>query len=180
MRIKREECTALVVDIQERLFPHMSGRDLLLAKCSVLLEGMKVLGVPLMVTEQYPKGLGPTIGPLKEIMDHQAPIEKIAFSCCDEPAFRLALERSGHSRVIICGIEAHVCVLQTTVDLLDLGYQPVVVADCIDSRSPEDKAIALDRMRREGALITSCESVLFELTRLAGSDEFKKISSLVK
>ena len=180
MRINREDCTGLVVDIQEKLFPHMNGKDTLLGKCSILLEGLKVLGVPLMVTEQYPKGLGSTIGPLKDILDQQEPFEKMAFSCCDEPAFRLALERSGHSQIIICGIEAHVCVLQTTVDLLELGYHPVVVADCIDSRNPGDKAIALERMRREGALITSCESILFELARMAGTDEFRKISSLVK
>jgi len=93
------------------------------------------------------------------------PVEKIAFSCCDEPHLRLALERSGRSLVIVCGIEAHVCVLQTTIDLLELGYHPVVVADCIASRFPEDKAVALDRMRTEGVLITSCESILFELAR---------------
>lgn len=180
MRINREACAGLVIDIQEKLFPHMDQQEELLRKSLTLIEGMQVLGVPIALTEQYPKGLGPTIKPINQALENCLPIEKISFSCCDEPVYREALERFNRDKVIICGIEAHVCVLQTVIDLLESGHLPVVVSDCISSRNPEDKRWAIERMRTEGAIITTCESILFELTRVAGSDEFKAISRLVK
>ncbi len=180
MRINREKSVGLVIDIQERLYPHMDQKEVLLGKSIVLLEGLKVLEVPILLTEQYPKGLGHTIEQVRLALEDLSPIEKIAFSCCDEPAYLEKLSRAVHSNVIICGIEAHVCVLQTVVDLLGMEYQPVVVADCVSSRNPEDKKVALERMRMEGAIITTCESILFELARVAGTDEFKAISRLVK
>ncbi len=180
MRINREECAGLVIDIQEKLFPHMDQQEELLRKSLILIEGMQVLGVPIMITEQYPKGLGPTIQQVRRAIENCLPINKISFSCCDEPAYQEALQRLGRDKVIICGIEAHVCVLQTVIDLVASGYDPVVVADCISSRSLEDKRWAMERMLSEGAIITTCESILFELTRVAGTDEFKAISRLVK
>jgi nicotinamidase-related amidase len=180
MRIFKEECSGLVVDIQERLFPVMDKKDQFLKRILVLLEGLKVLKIPLLVTEQYSKGLGSTIEPVKQALETYAAIEKIAFSCLDEPAFSGALGQLGRKKVIICGIEAHVCVLQTVMDLLDGGYSPVVVADCITSRCPEDKTTAIGRMRASGAIITTSESILFELVRVAGTDDFKTISRLVK
>lgn len=180
MRINREECTGLVIDIQEKLFLHMDREDALLRKCLILLEGLQTLEVPVLITEQYPKGLGPTIPRIIEVLGTSRPIEKIAFSCCDEPDFQQQLEQTSRKTVIICGIEAHVCVLQTTVDLLSYGFLPVIVADCISSRNPEDKSVALDRMRAEGAIVATCESILFELARKAGTEEFKAISRLVK
>jgi hypothetical protein len=180
MRITRDDCTGLVIDIQERLFAHMDRKDELLHKCVVLIKGLQLLEVPLMITEQYPKGLGTTIAPLREVLEPLSPVEKIAFSCCDEPHFRMALDGSGRRKVIICGIEAHVCVQQTVIDLKELGYQPVVVADCISSRNPLDREVSLNRMAQEGAVIATCESILFELARVAGTDVFKSISRLVK
>ena len=180
MRINREDSAALVVDIQERLFQVMDGKDEFLRKCLILLEGLKVLEVPILVTEQYPKGLGSTIEPIQQVLEPDPAFEKIAFSCCDEPVFNASLGKLARNRVIICGIEAHVCVLQTVVDLVEGGYAPVVVADCITSRHPGDKSVALERMRMEGAMITTCESILFELARVAGTESFKTISRLVK
>jgi len=180
MRIKREACVGLVVDIQEKLFFHMDQRDELLKRCLILLEGLQVLKVPLLVTEQYPKGLGPTLEQLSGALEWNHPIEKIAFSCCDEPAFLKSLDTTNRNTLIICGIEAHVCVLQTVIDLIGSGYNAVVVADCISSRKAEDKRIALERIHAEGAMITTYESILFELTRVAGTDEFKAISRLIK
>jgi len=158
----------------------MDQKDELLKRCLILLEGLQVLKVPLLLTEQYPKGLGPTLEQISAAMERNHPIEKIAFSCCDEPSFQNSLEQSNRNTLIICGIEAHVCVLQTIIDLTGSGYKPVVVADCISSRNADDKRIALERMRAEGAMITTCESILFELTRVAGTDEFKAISRLIK
>ncbi len=180
MRIIREECTGLVIDIQEKLFPHMQHKGELLRNCLTLIEGLKVLGVPMMVTEQYPKGLGPTLEQINRGLENSTPIEKISFSCYDELVYRKALEQMSRDRVIICGIEAHVCVMQTVIDLIGAGYKPVVVADCISSRNPEDKRMAIERMHTEGATVTTCESILFELTRVSGSVEFKAISRLVK
>lgn len=180
MRIDRNECSGLVIDIQDRLFPHMDQKEGLLHKCSVLIRGLRSLDIPVMITEQYPKGLGATIPEIRELLIPLNPIEKIAFSCCDEPVVQSVLEESRRKTVIICGIEAHVCVQQTAIDLTGSGYLPVVVADCIGSRNPYDIKIALDRMASEGAIITTCESILFELTRVAGTEEFKAISRLVK
>lgn len=180
MRINAAECSALVIDIQERLFPVMHEREELLKRVLLLLAGMEILKIPIMLTEQYPKGLGSTIEDIRASAASAGIIEKLSFSCCDEPRFLSALENLDKQMVIICGIEAHVCVLQTAIDLVSKGYFPVVVADCISSRNPVDKTVALERMRSEGAMITTSESLLFELTRVAGTSRFKSISRLVK
>ena len=141
---------------------------------------MKLLEIPVIVSEQYPKGLGPTLQKVIDVLDAKEAIEKISFSCCGESEFLSHLNQKGKKQVIICGIEAHVCVLQTVIDLVGLGFTPVVVADCISSRNPDDKRVAVERMRSEGAVITSVESILFELTNVAGTPQFKQISRLVK
>lgn len=180
MRILKENTVGLFIDIQERLFPHMQEMDLLEKKLITLTAGLKVLEIPFLVTEQYTKGLGFTILPLKLALGDYSAIEKIAFSCCDEPRFVNTLSASGKKNVIICGIETHVCVLQTAIDLLQAGYQPVVIEDCVSSRNLSDKHTAIERMRQEGAVISSLESILFELARYSGTETFKSISKLVK
>jgi hypothetical protein len=180
MRIKREDSVGLLIDMQEKLFPHMDQKEALLKRCLMLTKGLQVLNVPLVVTEQYPKGLGATLEELSDVVGQEQPIEKMAFSCCDEPAVLQHAAMQQRKTIIVCGIEAHVCVLQTVVDLHAAGYTAVVAADCISSRNREDKQVAVERMRAEGAVITTCESILFELTRVAGTDEFKAISRLVK
>ncbi|MEA3462369.1 MAG: hydrolase [Bacteroidota bacterium] len=180
MRINRENAAGLLIDIQERLFPHMDQKEALLKRCTLLIEGLQVLNIPLLTTEQYPKGLGGTVKELAALLDQDPVIEKIAFSCCGEPAVMKTEVMRTRKTVIVCGIEAHVCVLQTVIDLVEAGYEAVVVVDCISSRNPEDKRVAVERMRAEGAVITTSESILFELARVAGTDEFKAISKLVK
>jgi len=180
MRILKEDSIGLVIDIQEKLFPHIDQDQIFLHNTSILLKGLESLGISVIFTEQYPKGLGPTLQELKACITHFKPVEKISFSCCDEETFLDELKDSGKRNIIICGIEAHVCVLQTVLDLLNRGYIPVVIADCVSSRKREDKIIALERMRQEGAVISSYESILFELARIAGTDTFKTISKLVK
>lgn len=158
----------------------MHKGEAMLNKCKILIEGLKVLQIPLLITEQYPKGLGSTLDELRGYFKQDGYIEKIAFSCCDEPAVMQHPAMQHARTVIICGIEAHVCVLQTVIDLQAAGYLAVVVVDGISSRNAEDRDVAVERMRAEGALITSCESILFELARVAGTEEFKAISKLVK
>jgi hypothetical protein len=180
MRILANESVGLIIDIQERLHPFITENEKLTKNTAILIEGLKAIGVKILVTEQYTKGLGVTVEPLKNLLSEISFIEKMAFSCCDEPVFYEKLSLQGVRNVIIAGIESHVCVLQTTIDLLNNGYIPVVVEDCVGSRNPNDKKIAIERMRKEGAVITTYESVLFELLRYSGTDAFKKISKLVK
>jgi nicotinamidase-related amidase len=180
MRILAEDSIGLIIDMQERLYPYIHNHEQLTKNTGILIEGLKALGIEIMVTEQYTKGLGFTIEPLKGLLSDIKFIEKQAFSCCDEPRFYEDLALVSPKWVIIAGIESHVCVLQTVIDLLANGYHPVLVEDCVGSRRPNDKAMAIERMRKEGAVITTYESLLFELLRYSGTDVFKKISKLVK
>jgi len=180
MRIIKEETSAVVIDIQERLLPHIYEGDILLRNCLKLLAGLKILSVPIIITQQYTRGLGPTVPSIVELFPEFRYIEKISFSCCEEPAFEKEITLAVRQDIILCGIESHVCVLQTCLDLLAGGKRPVVVEDCVSSRNPNDKRIAIERMRQEGARITTLESILFELTRKAGNETFKSISGIVK
>ncbi|HNV50844.1 MAG TPA: hydrolase [Bacteroidales bacterium] len=180
MRILANESLGLIIDIQEKLYPFIKDNEQITRNTAILIEGLKAIGVNIMVTEQYPKGLGFTIEPLKQLVSDIPVIEKTAFSCCDDQLFSKEFSKHQIKNVIIAGIETHVCVLQTTIDLLKQGYQPVVIEDCVGSRSLNDKALAIERMRQEGAIISTYESILFELLRFSGTDVFKKISKLVK
>ena len=180
MRILREKSALLVIDLQERVFPATWEREKLLHNVPILIEGAKILGLPVFVTEQYVKGLGPTIPEFAGLLTGTDRIEKSSFSCCDEPQFMMALASSGKEYVIVAGIESHVCVLQTVIDLQHSGYHPVVAEDCISSRKPNDKLMAIERMRNEGVIITTYEAILFELLRYSGGETFKAISKLVK
>ena len=181
MRIVHENTTALFIDFQERLFPVMNENDLLLKNTRILLEGLLILNIPAIFTQQYTKGLGPTIEELSSGVPDFSPIEKTDFSCYGAVDYRSYLEKNpSYGTIIICGIESHVCVLQTAVDLRENGYHPIVIADCVSSRKTEEKQIALNRFLSEGIRVSTAESILFELTRTAGTAEFKAISKLVK
>ena len=180
MRILKERSAALIIDIQERLYPFIFDNEKLTKNVTKLIEGLKIIGIPIFITEQYVKGLGPTIGPVTAILENHPRIEKMSFSCCDEPQVMEGIAFSGKENIIIAGIESHVCVLQTVTDLVQNGYHPVVVEDCISSRNENDKHMAIHRMRQEGATITTCESILFELLRSSGTEQFKGVSRLVK
>lgn len=180
MRIYKEDVVAVIIDIQELLFPYIYENDKVEANTIKLIKGLNELNVPTIVTQQYTKGLKPTIKSVSdEIVDFN-PIEKMSFSCCDQHHFNETLALSGKRKILIAGIETHVCVLQTVVDLVDAGYQPIVIEDCVSSRNPNDKYIAINRMRNEGAIISTYESILFELLRKSGTDTFKAISKIVK
>lgn len=166
--------------MQERLFPHINNHDQLLSNSKILLAGLKVLDIPIIVTEQYPKGLGSTIKELRNLITDFRPIEKISFSCCGEENFLKTIQGYSKRNIVILGIETHVCVLQTVMDLIERGYHPVVIEDCVSSRKASDRETALKRMAREGVIITTYESILFELCEVAGTDQFKQISKLVK
>ncbi len=180
MRIKRENCTGLIIDIQEKLFPVIAEKETLLNRCKILLEGLNILGIPTVFTQQYTKGLGSTLFEITSLYPEFNYIEKSAFSCLDDPVYQSVLEVSGRNTIIIAGIESHVCVLQTAVDLQERGYFPVVISDCISSRHLNEKQIALNRFASEGIRVSTTESVLFELTRYSNVAEFKAISKIIK
>jgi len=180
MRIHKDQAAGLIIDIQEKLFPHIHKKEKTAINTRILIEGLKALEIPVLLTQQYTKGLGETIPDIAGVLPGQSPIEKISFSCCDEPGFMKELIRLDKEFIIIAGIEAHVCVLQTALDLVDNNYMPVVVQDCVSSRKKNDFRMAIERMRNERIIITTYESVLFELCRFAGTDSFKQISRLVK
>lgn len=179
MRILAEETSCLVIDYQERLVPAMANKEALLSNSVKLLEGLKALGIPMTITGQYTKGLGLNVPEIFAAAGTEAYFDKMSFSSYELEEVKAALNSRGKN-VIICGIEAHVCVLQTAIDLKEAGYQPILVTDCISSRKESDKEIALIRAQQEGILLTTSESILFELTRRAGTDVFKQISRLVK
>ncbi len=180
MRITREETIGMVIDMQEKLLPAMAEQEDLLKNCRILIQGMQELGIPLIVTQQYTKGLGETVEPVKSIIKNFSPVEKREFSCCNEPLITEKIKEINKKKVILCGIESHICVLQTAIDLKEAGYVPVVVLDCVSSRTLGNLDLAAERFRHEGIMMTSCESVLFELTRTSVAPEFKAISKMIK
>lgn len=180
MRITKKNTVGLIVDIQERLFPAMFEKETLMKNTLILIQGLIELKIPLVITQQYTKGLGETISEIESVIPDFSFIEKRDFSCCDEPVVMDKLRELEAKNIIICGIESHVCVLQTAVDLKEAGFNPIVVVDCISSRTKESIETAKDRFRHEGIMTTSYESVLFEITRSSAAPEFKAISKLVK
>jgi len=180
MRIGRDHTAAMVIDIQEKLFPVMNDTVSLLENCKILIKGLQILQIPMIVTQQYSKGLGETIPEISSIIRDFSFIEKRDFSCCGEPEVMVRLMQLNAKNVIICGIESHVCVMQTALDLKASGFVPVIVADAVSSRYVRNYELARERFRNEGILVTSAESVLFELLVTSASQEFKAVLSLIK
>ena len=179
-RITRSTAGLLVVDIQERLVPAMFEKERMVENAARLVRGSQALGLPVWITEQYRKGLGATVAEVAVALKGVVPIEKTTFSACGAPAVLDALGSRAITDVILCGIEAHVCVTQTCLDLLAKGYRAFVVADATGSRAAANHQAGLDRMRDAGAVIVSTEMTLFEMLERAGTDEFKQILSIVK
>ncbi len=180
MRIPQERCLALMIDVQDRLFPHVHEFQALAERLGVLAEGLQIVGVPVVLTEQYRKGLGPTIKVLRDALPGIEPMEKASFSCCDDQEVMSVITRAGRSYVVLAGIETHICLLQTAMDLIQRNYTPVLVADAVSSRTAFDRDVAIERVRSSGGVVTTVESLLFELCRVSGTETFKQISRLVK
>ncbi|MCQ4636757.1 hydrolase [Anaerovorax odorimutans] len=178
--IKREDALLAAIDFQEKLMPAMADPKTLEATAVKLAKGIRALDIPILVTQQYTKGLGATIQPIAEALGDFEPIDKTSFSAMGEPAFAEALDATGKKTVILMGIEAHICVQQTAIDLIDRGYGVYVIQDCIASRKESDNLCGQQRMAAAGAVITTYESVLYELLRGAKADGFKAVSAIVK
>ena len=176
MRIEREHTAAIVVDYQEKLVPVMNEKEQLIHNSEILLKGLKILDIPMYITQQYTKGLGTSIKEITDATEDMAYTDKLSFTAYDCVADKIASKKY----IIVCGIEAHICVLQTVIDLAAAGFVPVLVADCISSRKESDKQVALERARQEGVIVTTYESLLFELLKVAGTDTSKQIQRLIR
>lgn len=178
--LDREKTALLIIDIQEKIVNAMIEKDRLVENNLKLIKGMKILNVPVFYTEQYPKGLGNTIQELKNELPDNDPIVKMTFSCAGAGDLFAQFKMRGIKQAVVTGVESHVCVQQTVLDLLANNFQVDVAADAVSSRRNFDYQTALARMDKAGAEITSTESILFELLNVCGTEEFKSISRIVK
>ena len=178
--IKRDDAVLVAIDFQEKLMPAMADPGILESTVVKLAKGVKALDIPVIVTQQYTKGLGETVKPIADALGDYEPIDKMTFSAFGQPDFVQALEASKKKTVILIGIESHICVQQTAIELIDSGYSVFVIQDCIASRKVSDNLCSQQRMAAAGAIITTYESVLYELLRGAKADGFKAISAIVK
>jgi len=180
MLIQAARSVLVVIDIQERLCPVMDDPRRVLFNAARLLKGAELLDVPVLCTEQYPKGLGPTMIDVRELLPEGAVIEKTSFGSMGEPAFRDAMARNDRDQVVILGTEAHVCVLQTALGLREAGYAVFMVGDAVGSRRPESEQAALARARDAGCAIVTTEMVLFEWLGDKVNPRFKDVMTLVR
>jgi nicotinamidase-related amidase len=181
--VQRENVSLVVIDMQERLMSAIpeEKRESTMKNAAVLIEVANTFDIPITVTEQYPRGLGPTIPEIKDCLgDGFKPIEKIVFSCARSPEFKSAIEKIHKREALVCGIETHVCVLQTVMDMINNGYVVYVPADAVASRKDLDWEKGISLIERAGAVVGTTETFVFQLLERAGTEEFKRISKLLK
>jgi len=176
---KKDDVAFVLVDIQERFAPVIHNIETVIDNANILVRSASILKIPLIVTEQYPKGLGRTVNEI-DLDEGQEIIEKVSFDCFGCDSFTRKLEELEVRSLVIFGIEAHVCVLKTALGALARNYEAHVVADAVSSRTEENRILALERLRQSSVFVVSTEMILFQLMDRAGTDEFKSISGLIK
>jgi len=175
-----ENMALLIIDVQSKLAQLMDGRETLVENLQRIIQGAQILGVPIIWTEQNPKGLGPTIPEVAELLSGYRPLTKFSFSCCGDEDFMQELRALNRKQILLAGIETHICIYQTAMDLISLGYEVEVVADAVSSRAGENKRIGLEKIRDGGGRLTSTETALFELLKVAEGEKFKGILQIIK
>ncbi|MGE5297490.1 MAG: hydrolase [Solirubrobacterales bacterium] len=170
----------VVIDVQGKLAQLMADKESLFKNIRILVQAAQILDIPILWCQQVPESLGPTIPEIAELLAGEEPINKACFSCCGEERFTAELNGLGKEQVLLCGIETHVCVYQTAMDLMEGGLDITIVADAVSSRTEQNRETALDRLSAEGANISSTEMVLFELIKTSQHPQFKQIARLVK
>ncbi|MCP1102956.1 nicotinamidase-related amidase [Aequitasia blattaphilus] len=180
MRFLKEDTMAILIDVQERLAPVMEYKEETIKESVRLIQGLKMLDVPIIPLRQYPKGLGDYVPEIAEALGDYEPSDKTTFSAYDSEEVVERIDALQKKNVILFGMETHICVQQTAIDLLAAGYNVMIAADCVTSRKWESSETAFRRMEKEGAVLTTTESILFELLREAKGDTFKQISKLIK
>jgi nicotinamidase-related amidase len=178
--LEQDRSALLLIDVQERLFPHIHNHQDMFVRIDLILSAASLLKIPVLATEQYPRGLGKTIEEIRRAMPNLEPLEKMDFSCLPAPGFKDRLVSIGRRQIVVTGIETHVCVTQTALDLIAHGEEVFIVADATGSRRPLDAETALRRLDRSGAIITTAESVVFEWLRRAGTEAFKALQPKLK
>jgi nicotinamidase-related amidase len=179
VKLDRSRAALAVIDVQEAFRPAVVDFDAVARNTAVLVQGARILELPVLVTEQYPKGLGRTVPEVADHLGEVVPLEKVCFSAVDADGFHAALSEAERDQILLCGIESHVCVNQTAEDLLADGFEVHVARDAVSSRTAGNRDLGLHKMERSGAVLTSVETALFEVLRQAGSPEFKQIQGLV-
>jgi nicotinamidase-related amidase len=180
MLLRADRSSLIVVDLQERLLPGIDGAEACLERCGLLINAARALAVPIVASEQYPEGLGHTVEPIARLLDGVPVLAKVHFSCADEPLIRARLAGLGREVAVICGTEAHVCVLQTALGLVDAGWEVAVVADATASRRVLDRDRALERLARAGVLVVTSEMVVFEWLGRADTPAFRELIPLIR
>jgi len=178
--LDRNRTLLVLIDVQERLFPSIHENQRMLSRIDLLLCAAKLLSVPLLLTEQYPKGLGPTLEEVRRVLPEVEPLVKTDFSCVAAPGFKERLASFGRDQILLAGIETHICVAQTALDLASGGERVFVAADATSSRRPLDAQTALRRLDQCGLVITTAEAAVFEWLRRAGTEEFRSLQPKVK
>jgi isochorismate hydrolase len=175
-----QQCCLTVVDVQGKLAQIMHGREALFKNVQILVQAAKILDIPILWCQQCPDALAQTIPEIAQLLEGDEPINKAAFSCCGEEKFNTKLKELARKQVLLCGIETHVCIYQTAVDLLRQDLHVEVIADAVSSRALENKQIALNRLAAEGAKVSCTEMLLFELLKTAEHPQFKQVAKLIK
>jgi len=180
MMIEPKKCCLVLIDVQEKLLPVMQQPEVLVKNCAILIKLAKALGIPVLWCQQYTKALGPTAPALSELLTDSQPVDKRAFSCCGAAEFTSKLAATGADTAILCGIETHVCVFQTAMDMLRMSMKVCIVADAVSSRTEQNKGLALNRMAEHGVIINSTEMLLFELLKTSEHPKFRELSALIR
>ena len=175
-----QQCCLTVVDVQGKLAQLMHGREALFKNIQILVQAAKILEIPILWCQQCPDALGPTIPEIAQLLADIKPINKSAFSCCGAEQFNVRLSELARNQILLCGIETHVCIYQTAIDLLLKGFNVHVIADAVSSRTLENKQIAMNRLAAEGVKISCTEMALFELLKTAEHPKFRQIAKLIK
>jgi nicotinamidase-related amidase len=173
--LKASTSLLLIVDVQERLAPHVHEHGRIIENCEWLIGVAEVVGVPVLATEHYPEGIGRTVRRLRDRLAADAILRKDHFSCVSEPSCNTRIEETGRTQIVVAGMEAHVCVMQSAIELKEAGKKVFLVADAVSSRTPEDAARAVERMRRHGVEIVTREMVLFEWAHRGATEQFRQL-----
>lgn len=179
--LSADNTALLVIDIQDAFVEHIHEMDRVIKRSRILIEAARLLELPIIVSQQYPKGLGQTVEPLRQALaDSACTFDKVTFSCCQDEPLTQAINNTDRQQILICGIETHVCVLQTAFDLLAMDKQPYIATDATSSRNPTDAQVAQNRMSQAGIIPTTTESAIMELTLTSKHTAFKDLSKLIK
>lgn len=180
MKLDCHQSVLLIIDVQQKLLPVIEGYHELIISMTKLLKGIQTLEIPIIITEQYPRGLGATISEIRKLIPDVEPVEKQSFSCCFNENFMSVLDKLNRKQILVSGIETHVCVYQTCIDLLEKGYAVFLMVDAVSSRKQDDKDLAIRVLEKEGVQLRSVEMALFELLNTSLHAQFKKISTIIK